>query len=391
MTDHATILISLGALLLLGMATDGIGKLTRLPRVTLLLLFGFMIGPGGLDLLPERSEAWFELITTVALTMIGFLLGGKLSRQGIFRHGRAVMGYSVLITLLTSGGVILGLLLLNTPPSLAVLLGAIAAATDPATTIEVIRGSGKDNRITRTLLGIVAVDDAWGLIIFSVALAVAAVLTGNGSLYQSILHGVWDIGGALLLGLAIGIPAALLTGRLRPGEPTILEALGVVILCAGLTDWLEVSPFLAAMTLGMVVVNLARHHTRPFHVIEDFDRPFLVLFFVLAGAQLHLGSLLEIGLLGSAYVVLRIAARFIGAWSAGAYLRTPVSERIGIGLSLMPQAGVAMGMGLVAAERYPALADTLISVVIGTTVLFELTGPVLTRAAIKNLPDETAK
>ncbi|MDY6980879.1 MAG: cation:proton antiporter [Pseudomonadota bacterium] len=391
MSEHATILISLGALLLLGMATDAVGKLTRLPRVTLLLLFGFVVGTGGLDLLPERSEEWFELITNIALTMIGFLLGGKLSRQGIFQHGRAVMGYSVLIALLTTGGVIIGLLLLNTPPPLAVLLGAIAAATDPATTIEVIRESNKDNRITRTLLGIVAVDDAWGLIIFSVALAVAAVLTGNGSLYQSILHGVWDIGGALLLGLAIGIPAALLTGRLRTGEPTILEALGIVILCAGLTDWLEVSPFLAAMTLGMVIVNLARHHTRPFHVIEDFDRPFLVLFFVLAGAQLELLSLMEIGLLGSAYVLLRIASRFAGAWSAGFWLHTSVSESNRLALSLMPQAGVAMGMGLVAAERYPAFSETLISVVIGSTVLFEILGPILTRRALSTQPESDDK
>ena len=92
MSEHATILISFGALLLLGMATDAVGKLTRLPRVTLLLLFGFAVGPGGLDLLPEHSEEWFELITNIALTMIGFLLGGKLSRQGIFQHGRAVMG-----------------------------------------------------------------------------------------------------------------------------------------------------------------------------------------------------------------------------------------------------------------------------------------------------------
>lgn len=101
------------------------------------------------------------------------------------------------------------------------------------------------------------------------------------------------------------------------------------------------------------------------------------------GAQLHLDSLLEIGLLGSAYVILRIVSRLIGAWSAGAYLRTPVSERTRIGLSLMPQAGVAMGMGLVAAERYPAFADTLISVVIGATVLFELLGPILTRRALQ--------
>lgn len=370
------------------MATDTVGRVTRLPRVTLLLVFGFVVGPGALGLLPAASFAWFQPLAGIALSMIGFLLGGQLTPRDVFRHGREVLVYSAFITLLTTAIVTTGLALLGTAVPLAMMLGAIAAATAPAATLEVIRESGLDNRYTRTLQGIVAVDDVWGLIIFSCALAVAGVLSGTGDLQQSVLHGAWDILGALLLGLAIGLPAALLTGRLRPGEPTILEALGVVLLCAGLTDWLEVSPFLAAMTLGMVIANLARHHTRPFHVIEDFDRPFLVLFFVLAGAQLHLDRLLEIGLLGSAYVLLRVLARFTGAWCAGAWLHAPRPERTRIALSLMPQAGVAMGMGLVAAERYPQFAEVLLSIAIGATVVFELVGPVLARHALRTLPVE---
>ncbi|MGM0680001.1 MAG: cation:proton antiporter, partial [Pseudomonadota bacterium] len=102
-------------------------------------------------------------------------------------------------------------------------------------------------------------------------------------------------------------------------------------------------------------------------------------------------GLLEIGLLGSAYVLLRIVSRFAGAWSAGAWLHTPVSESNRLALSLMPQAGVAMGMGLVAAERYPEFSETLISVVIGSTVLFEILGPILTRRALKTLPETSQK
>ena len=152
-----------------------------------------------------------------------------------------------------------------------------------------------------------------GLIIFSLLLVVAKATVGDGS-YSILSNSLWEIGGAIGIGLAVGLPAAALTGRLQDGEPIQAEALGIVFLCAGLAIWLEVSFLLAGMIAGATVVNLAEHHNRPFHEIEHIEWPFMILFFVLAGASFHLASLQLIGVVGLTYIVLRTFSRIAGGW-----------------------------------------------------------------------------
>jgi Kef-type K+ transport system membrane component KefB len=196
--------------------------------------------------------------------------------------------------------------------------------------------------------------------------------------------GMRDLFGAIALGVALGVPIAFLTHRVRPGEPTLLEALGVVLLCGGLALWLEVSFILAAICLGATTANLAvRHRNRPFHAIRNIEQPFLVLFFVLAGASLEPGQLMLVGGIGAAYIGFRALGRLAGGWVGARLGGSDAGTRRWIGAALMPQAGVALGIGLVAAERQPELADVLLPVVIGATVVFELFGPILTRVAIR--------
>jgi Kef-type K+ transport system membrane component KefB len=202
---------------------------------------------------------------------------------------------------------------------------------------------------------------------------------------MAMLNGGWHVGGALLLGLALGVPSAFLTGRIKAGEPTLIEALGVVLLCAGMALWLDVSFLLASMVMGAVVANLARHHDRPFHAIGGIEWPFMILFFVFAGMSLELRSLMNIGLIGVAYIFLRIAGRLLSAWCCGLFRWVEPQISRWMGMALMPQAGVAMGMGLLAAERFPELKDIILTVVIGTTVFFELVGPVFTRTALSRV------
>jgi Kef-type K+ transport system membrane component KefB len=180
------------------------------------------------------------------------------------------------------------------------------------------------------------------------------------------------------LGIVLGIPMAWLTGRVRPGEPTLLEAAGFVFLCAGAALALDVSYLLACMALGTTVANRATHHLRPFRDIEGISDPFLTVFFFLAGYELDIPALLAVGLVGSGYFVARIAGRLLGAW-IGAHLShaRPVVRRR-IGWCLLPQAGVPLGLALHAAERLPSIGTVLLTVVIGTTVLFDLIGPLLT-------------
>jgi len=383
MEETAKTLITLGILFIVGLATDWIGSRSRLPRVTLLLLFGFAIGPAVLGFLSPVDGKWYALVTDMALIMVGFLLGEKLTIASLRQHGRAVLWFSVMEVLATVLVVMVGLLLFGVSIEIALLLAGIATATDPAAVTDVVRETGARGDFPDTLLGIVAVDDVWGLIVFSLLFSASQVFAGHGDLAATLTHGVWELAGAVLVGCALGIPMAYMTGRIKPGEPTLVEALGVVFLCGGIAIWLRVSFLLASMVLGCVVANLARHHTRPFHAIEGIEWPFMVLFFILAGASLEVRTLLSVGMIGMGYIVLRIAGRFVGAWCGGRLIHSePVMCRW-MGLALLPQAGVALGMALMAAERRPEVAKIVLPVVIASTVLFEVLGPVLTRIGLE--------
>jgi Kef-type K+ transport system membrane component KefB len=382
MTDLSTTLLTLGALLLLGLLTDAIGRRTPLPRVTLLLVFGFLIGPSALNLLPEFSERWFPVIANIALLMVAFLLGEKLAFSFLRRNGKVVFLVSLAEVAATSIVMLIGLLIINVPVTVALLLAGISTATAPAATVDVVREAKASGTFTRTLLGVVAIDDAWGLIVFSFMLAIAHMISGQGSGAEVLLFASREIGGALLLGIGLGIPMAYLTGRIRPGEPTLAEALGLVFLCGGLAIWLGVSFLLASMSMGAAVANLARHHHRPFHAIENIEWPFLILFFVLAGTSLHLDSLLKVGVIGTAYIILRMIGRILGGWTGGTISRADQKVKRWMGMALLPQAGVALGMTLVATQYFPEIEDIILPVVIGATVFFELIGPVSTRTAL---------
>ncbi|MBW2399332.1 MAG: cation:proton antiporter, partial [Deltaproteobacteria bacterium] len=357
-------LMLLGCIFLAALVFDAIGRRTRLPRVTLLLVFGFAIGPSGLDALPELTGTWFPAVADVALLMIGFLLGGRLTRSELRERGRLVIGFSIVVVGVTFAVVALGLFAIGaTPVVVGLLLAAIATATDPAAVMDVVHGTRAETPFARSLLAIVAVDDVWGLIIFSVALAVGLLVQGDGAA-AIVVHAVWDLGGALLLGIGLGIPMAYLTGRVEPGEPSLYEALGLVFLCGGLARWLDVSFLLSAVALGTTVANLARHHNRPFHAIEGIEWPFMVLFFVLAGAALDLSALAHTGSWLAGYVVLRIVGRLAGAWIGGCLPPADANLRRWMGIALLPQAGVALGMALVASQRFPEAGEVILPVVI---------------------------
>ncbi len=381
--EFAPIFITLGVLFLAGLAADTLGRRTRVPGVTLLLVIGVLIGSSGLALLPKAAIHWYEPLSIVALTMVAFLLGSSLRRDKVAAHGRAILAVSVAVVLATMVVVAIGLWLIGLPPELAILIGAVATATDPAATQETLREAGGEGDFADTLRGIVAIDDAWGMMVFALAVVAAQAVASAGFDPQLLLVALWEVGGALVLGLVIGLPGAVLTGRLRPGEPTRIEALGLVFLTAGLALWFEVSFLLAGMAAGAVIANLARHHERAFHEIEMVERPFLILFFLLAGASMELDALAAVGWIGLGYITLRILGRLAGGWLGGLFGGLTPVERRWIGPALLPQAGVAVGMALVAAVEMPAVGDILLTLTIGTTVVFELIGPVVTLMAVR--------
>ncbi|MGB3277593.1 MAG: cation:proton antiporter [Pseudorhodobacter sp.] len=381
---HSVTVIAIGALFLAGLVIDAVGRRTNLPRVTLLILLGVVAGPPVLDVLPDALAGTDGVFTPTALTMVAFLLGGQLTKERLRTHGREILLLSLSVVIVSVAFVAIGLVLAGVALPLALLLAAASAATEPAATRDVIRSSGQTGRFSTNLSGIVAIDDAWGILVFSLMLTLAGILTDNvidGRLYDGLL----EAGGAITLGLVIGGPAAFLTGRLKPGEPTLIEALGIVFLCAGLALYFKFSFLLTGMVAGMVIVNLASHHDRPFHEIERIEWPFMLLLFVMAGAALEIRHVVGIGFVGVAYIVLRFAARLLGGWIGAHFAGLSGREGLLTGLALMPQAGVAIGMALVASERFPEYAEILLAVTISSTIIFEAIGPILTQIALKRM------
>lgn len=383
MEAYALPLLVLGGLFLAGLAADQLGRKTRLPRVTLLLLCGLAVGGAGFDVVPDSLSSQYELFSVIALTMVAFLLGGALSMQKLRRHGIPILVISLSIVGMTVLVVALGLAAMGVPVSAALALGAIATATAPAATFDVIRETGIKSGFTDTLKGIVAIDDAWGLIVFSLVMVFASDGWTNGAANGLLLASLTEIAGSVALGLAIGLPGAVLTGRLSDGEPLRVEALGLTFVTAGLALWLDLSFLIAGMTAGAVIVNLARHHTRAFHEIEHIQWPFMLIFFILAGATLEIETLGLIGGVGLAYVVLRSLSRLVGGWIGATLARVPRRDRLWYGPALLPQAGVAIGMSLMAAEYIPSQASLITAVTIGSTVVFELFGPLIAALAIR--------
>ncbi len=382
MNESAILLLAIGSILLLGLATDYLGRHTALPRVTSLLILGIILGDQVLGLIPVELSSRFELISNLALMIIGFLIGGRLNRDSLRNSGKQVAWISVSAALGAAILVTLTLTLVGVPLEIAILLGCISSATAPAATVDTVLESGNEGRFANMLLAVVAVDDAWALLLFSLGLSLVALLNGTEDSVATLLQVVREVGGGVLLGGLIGIPAAYLTGRIRQGQPMLTEALGLVFLCGGAALLLDVSLLIAVMTMGAAISNLGRHHEYPFHEIENIEWPFLAVFFVLAGATLEVDKLAAIGLIGLVYVVARTIGKIAGAWLGGTVASAGEPVRNWMGLAMLPQAGVAIGMALITANRFPETAEVVLTVVVTTTVVFELFGPALTRLAL---------
>lgn len=374
----------LGLLFLGGLAADIVGRFTFLPRVTLLLVVGMVFGPTGFSFLPESFVmAWFPALTTIALAFIGFLLGQQLSVTALRKRGFNIITISLCKVLGAWLAVGSALWIAGAPLVVAMLLAGLAPATDPAATYDQVHESQIETGFNKTLLAIVAVDDVWGLLIFVAMLAIATI-AGAGTVAEAgVLSGLMDLVKSIALGFGVGVPMAYLTGRILPGEPTLVEAIGFVLLGAGIAETFSLLPIVTAMVMGVTVASLATHHDRAFHAIEGIEWPFMVLFFVLAGASLRLNTLLEVAVLAAVYILSRCLGIYVGTRAGCHIAKTDTQTKTYLGLALFPQAGVAIGMALLAAQRFPNEAQLILTVAIASTVILETVGPIFARQAIR--------
>lgn len=379
MESLGELLLVLGAILLIEPLVDALAVRVGMPRISLLLGLGLAVSPLGMDLIPAQAPQWFEAISEVALAMVGLLLGGELTRARLRAQGRDVLVLSLAVTLLTWALVAAVAWVVIGDLAMALVLGTAATATDPAACAAVVKETGSDTPASRTILGVVAIDDVYGVALFSVVLAVLGVLGGDGLDLGALVDAGSELGLSVLVGMVLGFPMAWLTGRLKPGEPTMMEGLGFVLLACGVAEALDLSYLLVTIVMGATVANVATHHAYAFRELEHVERPFLAAFFVLSGATVQLEGLAAVVGVVLAYLAARVAGRVLGGWLASRATQLPRT----IGLALLPQAGVALGMTLVAVERYPSLGRGVLQTVVLATLVFEILGPLLTRWVLR--------
>ena len=379
-------ILSLGLIFLFALLAAKLIHLVRLPMVTAYLIMGILIGPQVGNLINPRILEASGLFSEFVLGVIAFVIGESFSLGQFRRLGKSVLWISVGEVLVSWGLVSLSLrLLLGQPLYLCLLFGAIAPATAPAATIMVIREYKSKGILTDTLLGVVAVDDAWGLILFAISLAVAKELY-----YVTHLHPLKVVGFALLkvlgsfiIGGVLGWIFTLLSRFARHREEALIYTLGFILLGVGLSKLADASVLLTNMFFGAAVVNLHPRGRRFFDLIKDVDFPLYLLFFVLAGASLELGALKELGLVGLAYFFTRPLGEWLGAWLGASVAKSAKVVKKYLGFGLIPQAGVALGMAVYVKAAFPEAGAVILSVIIGTTVLYEIVGPIFTKFALQ--------
>ncbi len=372
-------LFIIGIVFFLGLIADIMGRKTIIPRVTFLILIGLSIGPSGIDLLPNSFiEDWFGTITTISLGMIGFLLGQEFTIKSIKNIGKQVFYIAISKVILTFILLSVSLILFGVSIPVSLILASIASATAPAAIYEIIHELRIKSKFSKTLLSIVAFDDILALLLFSFILAFVSINTDN-SVFTIMLNGLTHILYSLILGFSLGYPIAKITGRITNGEPIMIEALGAVFLVSGLAVMLELSPILATMALGSALATFASHYKITFNAIKYIEWPFMVVFFLLAGASLKIDTLFNIGMIGIIYIIVRIIGFYLGARIGAKLSNADKNIEKDIGFTLIPQAGVAIGMALMASHKFGSNSDIILPIILGTTVFFEIIGPVIAR------------
>ena len=369
---NAAVILSLAVMLFSGFLLTRITKKLKLPNVTGYIFAGILIGPYVLGLVPPSVVSGMDFVTDAALAFIAFGVGKYFKLSALRRSGWGI----VVITLLEA---LLAALLIT-----LTMIGAIGCATAPASTIMTIRQYKAKGPFVDTILQVVALDDAVALIAFSVCAAIAQSLNASGRMDAGavVLPLVINI---LAVGVGVGLGFLLkwLISERRSQEHRLVLVVGVLMGLTGLCTLFDVSPLLSCMALGTAYVNCGGNKNL-FKQVNRFTPPILLLFFVLSGLRLNIPSLLTGGVIGVTYFFVRILGKYAGA-SLGAWLTgAPTAVRRYLGLALIPQAGVSIGLAALGQRLLPeSLGSLLSTIILSSAVLYEMVGPACAKASLR--------
>ncbi len=379
-------LLALAIAMAAGLFMSRLVRYVRLPNVTAYLVAGVLLGPvfGVLDVTTTSS---LSIISDVALGFIAYSIGAEFKLSYLKNIGVKPIVITCFESAFASLVVFLALNALGQPLPVSLTLAAIAAATAPAATLMVIRQYKAKGPVCSMLLPVVAMDDATGLILYAVLSNLAISLDKKGvelNVVSLLLMPLLQIILSLLLGLAIGFLLAFVLRFFHSRGNKLALTLCAVFLGVGLsaTNVLNLSSLLVCMMIGAALVNLSQGSDAMLEQCDRFTPPLFMLFFVLSGAGLDFSVLTTVGLVGVTYVLARVAGKVLGATLGAVVEKCDRNIVRYLGLTLIPQAGVAIGMARLAMQDLPEYGAIINAVVLAGTLIYELTGPVITKTAL---------
>lgn len=402
------ILLAIGIAMFAGLFLSRLTSKFNLPDVTSYLVAGVLIGPlvlgrlgiPGLGFTSMEFVEEMGLLCDVALGFIAFSIGNEFRISALRKIGRQAAVIAVVQALAATLLVDLTLLGLHLflgdrlPVSTCIILGAIATATAPAATLMVINQYKAKGPLTNILLPIVALDDAVGLVVFAVSSGIAkALISGSVSVVSLLVNPIIEIAGSLLLGAFLGWVFSLVEKFFNSGSKRLSLAVAFVVICTGLSKLdfhlpgdLEIgfSSLLVTMMCSAVFCNLCDFSEEIMNKTERWTAPVYVLFFVISGAELDLtvfGDLAVVGI-GVAYILSRSAGKILGANVSARLTKCQPTICKYLGITLLPQAGVALGMSVVVAAEFGEAGAIIRNIVLFSVLIYELVGPLLTKMAL---------
>lgn len=380
-------------------------KYIKLPSIIGYMLLGVVFGPSLLKILSDPLQKQLAFITEIALGFVALSIGIELNLNSLKRLGKGV----VYIIFAESFGaflfVFVVMLIVTRDLPLSLIFGAIAPATAPAGTVAVIQEYKAKGSLTKALYAIVGFDDGLAIIIFGFASAIARNLllkqtgTASGNLLLLILNPIKEIVLSVVVGAMIAVIFSFLARKLKHSGDVLILVVGFIFVVNGLSTLFHLSLILTNMVVGILIVNTQPHSlVQKIHDRLPIVMPLLfILFFTLAGAHLHLSALPSLGVLGILYILMRIAGKMVGAYLASLLGNVEENIKKYVGLGLLSQAGVAIGLSLIIAHEFQGLGNmlesgettgdvigtTIITTVAATCILFEIVGPLCAKIALQ--------
>lgn len=382
---NAGIILSISIILIAGFLCTRITRKLHFPNVSGYIISGILIGPCVLHLIPEDTIHGMDFMTDIALSFIAFGVGKYFRLETLLKQGGRILTITLFESLMAGVCITLTMVFLfHLPWSFALLLGAIGCATAPASTIMTIRQYHAKGNFVDTILQVTALDDAVALVAFSICTALIAFMHAGEQINMSIivLPIVWNLLSIVIAVILAYVLQHIINDR-RSSDHRLVLVIAIILFLTGFCSCFNISPLLSCMVLGAVYINLSNNKDL-FRQVNGFTPPITLIFFVLSGMRLDLYALVSCGMIGVVYFFVRIFGKAAGAWMGARLTNASHSVQHYLGLALIPQAGVSIGLAILGQRLLPTYEGTMLSLIIlSSAVLYEMIGPACAKLSLK--------